>query len=86
MITVKRLKEIIKDMPDDIEIYIRNSHNPCGTIGELENVEKTFYGFFGEDIPCLVLNTQYTPKELKWVEGKEYEEFVDYEENDGKYH
>lgn len=84
--TVKRLKEIIKDMPDDLEIYIRNSHNLCGTIGELENVEKTEYGFFGEGIPCLVLNTQYTPKELKWVEGKEYEEFVDYEENDGKYH
>jgi len=86
MITVKRLKEIIKDMPDDLEIYIRNSRNPLGTVGELENVEKTFYGFFGEDIPCLVLNTQYTPKELKWVDGKEYEEFVDYEENDGKYH
>jgi len=86
MITVKRLKEIIKDMPDDLEIYIRNSRNICGTIGELENVEKTFYGFFGNDIPCLVLNTQYTSKELKWVDGKEYEEFVDYEENDGKYH
>ena len=86
MITVKRLKEIIKDIPDDLEIYIRNSRNLCGTIGELENVEKTTYGFFGESIPCLVLNTQYTQKELKWVDGKEYEEFVDYEENDGKYH
>lgn len=86
MLTVKRLKEIIKDLPDDLEIYIRNSHNICGTIGELENVEKTFYGFFGESIPCLVLNTQYTQKELKWIDGKEYEEFVDYEENDGKYH
>ena len=78
---VKRLKEILKDMPDDLEVFIRNSRNICGNIGELENVEKTTYGFFGTAIPCLVLNTQYTQKKLKWVDGKEYEEFLDYEES-----
>ena len=51
---VKRLKEILNNLDDNLEVFIRNSLNICGTIGELEQVEKSFYGFFGEDIPCLM--------------------------------
>ena len=44
---------------------IRNSVNPCGNIGDLENVEQSSYGFFGKNIPCLIFNTANTEKELE---------------------
>ena len=34
--TVARLKELLDKFPDDLEIYIRNSNNFCGTIADLE--------------------------------------------------
>ncbi|ADO59750.1 hypothetical protein [Paenibacillus polymyxa] len=61
---VKRLKEILESLDeklenvdDDLEVFIRNSVNPCGNIQELEQVEFSTYGFFGKAIPCLILNT-----------------------------
>lgn len=79
---INRLKEIIKDMPDDLEIFIRNTNNICGSIAELEQVEKSYYGFFGMDIPCIILNTSHTNKELEYDEDKE--EYIDYIETDNK--
>lgn len=78
---VKRLKEILNNLDDDLEVFIRNSLNICGTIGELEQVEKSFYGFFGEDIPCLILNTSYS-KILE--ETDDEEKYIDYIESDNK--
>lgn len=76
----KRLKELLNNLDDDLEIFIRNSHNICGTIGELEQVEKSFYGFFGSDIPCVILNTSYS----KEMEITSDDEFIDYIETDNK--
>ena len=67
---VKRLKEILNNLDDDLEIFIRNSNNLCGNISELEQVEKTYYGFFGKDISCLILNTPFS-KELETTEDLE---------------
>lgn len=78
---VKRLKEILNNLDDNLEVFIRNSLNICGTIGELEQVEKSFYGFFGEDIPCLILNTSYS-KILE--ETDDEEKYIDYIESDNK--
>lgn len=78
---VKRLKEILNNLDDDLEVFIRNSHNICGTIGKLEQVEKSFYGFFGEDIPCLILNTPYS-KELEMTDDKE--NYIDYIKTNNK--
>lgn len=78
---VKRLKELLNNLDDDLEIFIRNSNNICGTIGELQQVEKTFYGFVGIDIPCIVLNTPYS-KILEMTDDEE--NYVDYIETDGK--
>lgn len=78
---VKRLKEILNNLDDNLEVFIRNSLNFCGTIGELEQVEKSFYGFFGEDIPCLILNTSYS-KKLKTTDDEE--NYIDYIESDNK--
>lgn len=76
----KRLKELLSNLDDDLEIFIRNSHNICGTIGELEQVEKSFYGFFGSDIPCVILNTSYS----KEMEITSDDEIIDYIETDNK--
>jgi hypothetical protein len=77
---VKRLKEILNNLDDNLEVFIRNSLNICGTIGELEQVEKSFYGFLGEDIPCLILNTSYSKK----LETTDEENYIDYIESDNK--
>lgn len=79
---VKRLKEILNNLDDDLEIFIRNSNNLCGNISELEQVEKTYYGFFGKDIPCLILNTPFS-KELETTE--DLDSYIDYiETKEGK--
>lgn len=82
---LKRLKELIEHLPDDMEVFIRNSENICGNIGELEQVEKSAYGFLGDTIPCLILNTQYTEKKLEKT-GFDSPFFKDYIENDGLKH
>lgn len=83
--TVKRLKELLKDLPDDLEVHIRNSHNICGNIADLEQVEKSYYGFFGTPIPCIILNTEFTDKEVEetGLDIPFFYDYVEYEE-DGK--
>lgn len=56
---VSELRELLKDLDGDEEVYIRNSVNPTGNIAELEQVELSTYGFFGRSIDCIILNTYY---------------------------
>lgn len=79
---VKRLKEILNNLDDDLEIFIRNSHNFCGNIADLEQVEKSTRGFFGESLPCLILNTHCAGKKLEMTEDEE--EYIDYVEDKGE--
>lgn len=72
---VKRLKKILNNLDDDLEIFIRNTNNICGNISELEQVEKSYYGFFGSSIQCLILNTSYS-KKLEKTDDKE--NYIDY--------
>jgi len=69
----KRLKEILNTCDDDLEIFIRNSFNICGNIQELDQVEKSTYGFFGSSIPCIILNTDSSKK----IETDEDEDIID---------
>lgn len=69
----KRLKEILRNIDGDTEIYIRNSVNICGDIQDLSQVEVSTYGFFGTSIPCLILNT-CSSKELE----EEDDEVIDF--------
>jgi len=73
----KRLKEIISVLDDEIEVFIRNSANPCGNIQELEQVEVDTYGFFGVNIPCAILNTDSSKK----LEHTGNDEIVDFKNN-----
>ena len=45
---VKRLKELLNAIDNDLEIFIRNTNNLCGNISELEQVEKSYYAFLGK--------------------------------------
>ena len=59
---IKRLKEILANLDDDLEIFVRNSINPLGNIQELDQIEASCYGSFGQSIPCLILNTDSSKK------------------------
>ena len=72
---VKRLKEILNNLDDNLEIFIRNSVNVVGNIGELQQVEQSTYGSFGEDVPCLILNTYHSKRE-EFDELEDINDFV----------
>ena len=72
---VKRIKEILENIDDDLEIFVRNSVNPLGNINSLDQVESSTYGFFGVSIPCLILNTGVS-KEVEFNEDDEYIDFI----------
>lgn len=52
---VGALKEMLKDVPDDTEVFIRCCVNPCGNIVEAGIAAKSDYGFFGTAIPCIII-------------------------------
>ena len=66
--TIGELKSILNALPkeingvniDDVELFTKNSFNPVGNIGELDQIEISSYGSWGTDIPCILLNTAYT--------------------------
>lgn len=52
---IGELKEQIKDLPDNVEVFIRAKVNPCGNIIEADRAEKSTYGFFGESVDCVII-------------------------------
>jgi hypothetical protein len=75
----KRLKEILNNIDDDTEVFIRNSVNVCGNIQELEQIELSTYGFFGVPVPCIILNTPSS----KDIEEDEAENYIDFLRKEG---
>lgn len=73
---VGRLKELLNNFDDDTEIFIRNSRNFCGNISDLDQVEKTTYGFFGTSIDCVVLNSS-SSKDIEEDENGDIIDFVE---------
>jgi hypothetical protein len=55
MYSVKDLKDQIKDLPDDMEVFIRCHVNPVGNMSHVGEAAKSTYGFFGTSIPCLII-------------------------------
>lgn len=53
----KRLKELLNNIDDNTEVFIRNSVNICGNIQELAQLEVSKYSTLGELEPCIILNT-----------------------------
>lgn len=61
---VKHLKELLKNVDEGMEVFIRNTINPVGDIEELQQIECSSYVSFGQEEPCLILNT-YSSKDLE---------------------
>ena len=66
--TVKELKEILVQYPDELEIMTKKN-DICGNIGEIHSVNKSSYGFFGKEIPCIILEDWNVIKKgvFSWV-------------------
>lgn len=79
---VKKLKEILENIPDDYEIFVRNSHNICGNISELAQVEKSKYGSFGQLFDCIILNSENCSVRGKDLVDENYN-FIEYRETSG---
>lgn len=54
----KELKEWLKDVDDNVDVFIRNSHNPFGNVQELSKAEESTVSFFGMQEPVVILNTE----------------------------
>ena len=52
---VKDLLKKLKKIDPELEIFLRIP-NQCGNISELEKVDSDTYGFFGKEIPCIILD------------------------------
>jgi len=57
-LTVKELRNQLKDVPDETEVYIRCTTNICGNIKEARAAEKSTYGFFGKPIDCIIIEPE----------------------------
>jgi hypothetical protein len=64
---VGKLKEMLKDIPDNTEVFIRCCINPCGNIVEAGIADKSEYSFFGKPISCIIIepaNNSFSTKKV----------------------
>lgn len=52
---VGELKKQLEGVADDTDVYIRCCNNICGNIVEAGIADKSTYGFFGTEIPCIII-------------------------------
>ena len=60
--TVKQLKEALDTFEDDLEIMTKKTEI-FGNVACVNSVRKDSYGFFGVDVPCVLLTDEYEPQE-----------------------
>lgn len=66
--TVKELRDILKDFDDDVNVMIKKT-DILGNVGYVNSVRKDTYSFFGTDVPCVLLTDE--------IESQESEVYVD---------
>ena len=57
MITVKELINILSKYPDDCIVMTKKTD--LGNVGYVHSVRKDTYGFFGADVPCVLLTDEF---------------------------
>ena len=62
--TVKELRDILKDFDDDVEVMTKKTEI-LGNIGYVNSVKIDSYGFFGADLPCVLLTDEFKPQEIE---------------------
>ena len=53
--TVKKLIQELQKCPEDLEVFTKKTEI-MGTIGETFHVYEDTYGFFGHDLPCVIIS------------------------------
>lgn len=54
---VKELKEILNNFPDNLEVMTKKTEI-FGNVGYVFSVKESTYGFFGADVPCVLLTDE----------------------------
>lgn len=54
---VKKLREALSKFPDEMEVMTKKTEL-FGNIGYIFSVRRDSYGFFGGDIPCVLLTDE----------------------------
>ena len=60
--TVKELRDILKDFDNDIKVMTKKTEI-LGNVGYVNSVRKDSYGFFGADVPCVLLTDEFELQE-----------------------
>ena len=59
--TVRELREALKDFDDDIEVMTKKTEI-LGTVGNIFSVRQDSYWFFGKEIPCVLFTDESEDK------------------------
>ena len=60
--TVKDLRKALNDYPDDMEVLTKKTEL-LGNVAYVNSVKEDSYGFFGKDVPCVLLTDEFEPQE-----------------------
>ena len=60
--TAKELRDILKDFDDNVEVMTKKTEI-FENVGHINSVRKDSYGFFGADVPCVLLTDEFKPQE-----------------------
>ena len=55
--TIKELREALSKYPDDMEVMTKKTEI-FGNVGHVFSVRQDSYGFFGADVPCVLLTDE----------------------------
>jgi len=59
---VKDLRKALNDYPDDMEVLTKKTEL-LGNVAYVNSVREDSYGFFGTDVPCVLLTDEFEPQE-----------------------
>ena len=60
--TVKELHEALSKFPDDMEVLTKKTEL-LGNVAYVNSIKEDSYGFFGTDVPCVLLTDEFEPQE-----------------------
>lgn len=55
---LRELINLLEQYPDDMEVMTKKTE-VLGNIGCVHSVKKDSYGFFGIDVPCILLSDEF---------------------------
>jgi len=62
--TVKELREALSKFPDDMEVLTKKTEL-FGNVAYVNGVKEDSYGFFGTNVPCVLLTDEIESQKRK---------------------